>query len=74
MAVNHRKQTLDKQATDDRPCCHCSICCPVETRKVGYDFCECEYMMGGNLAGELDVVELEAHVLRPAHLRAQRGY
>lgn len=29
------------------------------------------YMMWANLAGKLDVVELEAHVLRPSHLHAQ---
>ena len=73
-AVNHRKQTLDKQATNDRTCRHCSICRPVETRKMGDDFFELECIMWGNLAGELDVVKLEAHVLRAAHLHAQPGY
>ncbi len=38
---------------------------------MGYDLFEPESMMWGNLAGKLNVVELEAHVLRPSHLHAQ---
>ena len=62
---------LDEQATNDRTCRHCTICHPVETRKMGDDFLEPEHMTWGNLAGKLDVVELEAHVLRPSYLRAR---